>query len=335
MHNSFRIAVIIPAYCEEPRILGVLSLVPTWVDHVIVVDDASSDRTSETARQCTDPRVLVVRHPQNRGVGAATMTGFRKAAELGAQILVKMDGDGQMDPRGLATLISPIERGEADYVKANRFVHGRELLQMPLVRRIGNIGLSFLTKLASGYWSIFDPTNGYVAIHAGIVPLLDNRRIHERFFFETSLLMELGLHRAVVRDVYLPARYGDKVSHLSERKALLEFPPLLFRGFIRRALVQYFVRDFTAVSLFLLVGFVACAFGTSWGAWHWWLSYRTGITASTGTVMIAVLPLILGIQLLLQALVLDIQNIPRESIWLSQEFRDPESLPAVNPSPKR
>lgn len=322
MHDNFRIAVIIPAFCEESRIMGVLSSVPAWVDHIIVVDDASSDRTYDIASQSTDSRLVVIRHAQNRGVGGATMTGFLKAAELGAQILVKMDGDGQMDARGLSRLLAPIEHGEADYVKANRFLHGRELAQMPWPRRVGNIGLSFLTKLASGYWSVFDPTNGYVAVHAGIVPLLDKRRIHERFFFETSLLMELGLHRAVVRDVYLPARYGDKASHLSERKALVEFPPLLVKGFVRRALIQYFVRDFTAVSLFVVVGIVACVFGTAWGSWHWWVSLRTGITATTGTVMIAVLPLILGIQLLLQALVLDIQNMPREPIWPSQEFSD-------------
>jgi glycosyltransferase involved in cell wall biosynthesis len=317
MHNNFRIAVIIPAYCEESRILGVLSSIPAWVDHVVVVDDASSDRTAHTASQCADPRLVVIRHPQNQGVGGATLTGFCKAMELGAQILIKMDGDGQMDPGGLAALITPIVRGQADYVKANRFLHGRELAQMPWLRRIGNIGLSFMAKLASGYWSIFDPTNGYVALHAEILPLLDNRHIHKRFFFETSLLMELGLHRAVVRDMYLPAKYGDKTSHLSERNALLEFPPLLILGFVRRIFIEYFVRDFTAVSLLLLSGWLAFLFGTIWGAYHWWVSWRTGITASTGTVMMAVLPLILGIQLLLQSLVLDIANMPSDPLWPS------------------
>ncbi len=322
MHNNFRIAVIIPAYCEESRIRGVLSSIPAWVDHVVVVDDASSDRTADTAGQWADPRLVVIRHPQNQGVGGATLTGFYKAMELGAQILIKMDGDGQMDPGGLTALITPIVRGQADYVKANRFLHGRELAQMPWLRRLGNIGLSFMAKLASGYWSIFDPTNGYVALHAGILPLLDNRRIHKRFFFETSLLMELGLHRAVVRDVYLPARYGNKISHLSERNALLEFPPLLILGFVRRILIEYFVRDFTAVSLLLLSGWLAFLFGTIWGAYHWWVSWRTGITASTGTVMIAVLPLILGIQLLLQSLVLDIANTPSDPLWPSHSPTD-------------
>ena len=323
MHNNFRVAVVIPAYCEESRIHGVLSSIPSWVDHVVVVDDASTDRTAETASQWTDPRLAVIRHTQNQGVGGATLTGFDKAMELGAQILIKMDGDGQMDPGGLAALISPIVTGRADYAKANRFLHGRELAQMPWLRRFGNIGLSFMAKLASGYWSIFDPTNGYVALHADILPLLDRRRIHHRFLFETSLLMELGLHRAVVRDVYLPARYGDKTSHLSERNALVEFPPLLILGFVRRILIEYFVRDFTAVSLLLLSGCIAFLSGTIWGVYHWWLSGHTGITASTGTVMIAVLPLILGIQLLLQSLVLDIANTPSEPLWPSHKSTIP------------
>ena len=225
----------------------------------------------------------------------------------------------------MPALIEPIRQGDADYVKGNRFLHGHALTQMPWVRRLGNIGLSFMAKMASGYWSIFDPNNGYLAIHAGVVPLLDRERIHPRFFFENSMLLELGLHRAVVRDVYLPARYGDKVSHLSETKALIEFPPQLLRGFLRRVVLQYLVRDFSAVSLFALAGLMFSGFGFGWGAYHWCVSAHTGVPASTGTVMVAVLPLILGIQLLLQALVMDIQNVPRESIHGAQHPAAPRS----------
>jgi hypothetical protein len=182
---------------------------------------------------------------------------------------------------------------------------------------VGNIGLSFLAKLASGYWSIFDPTNGYLALHAAVFPLLDRSRISQRFFFEHSLLLELGLQRAVVRDVYMPARYDDKVSHLSEWRSLLGFPPRLLRGLMRRVILLYFVRDFTAVSLFLLAGLAETAFGLAWGAYHWSLSARTGVPATTGTVMLAVLPLIVGIQQLLQSLVMDIQNEPKEPLQCS------------------
>lgn len=316
--GSARTAVIIPAYSEEQRIEGVIRGVPEWIDHIVVVDDASPDATCERAMAVGDPRVTVLRHEKNQGVGGATLTGFAKAVELGADILVKMDGDGQMDPRGLTSLVEPIRQGKADFTKGNRFLHLRALGQMPLKRRLGNIGLSFLAKLASGYWSIFDPTNGYLAMHASVFPLLDRDRISKRFFFEHSLLFELGLQRAVVGDVYMPARYDDdKVSHLSEFRSLVTFPPRLLRGLIRRVILLYFVRDFTMVSLFLITGFFESAFGLGWGIYHWILSARTGIPATTGTVMIAVLPLILGIQQLLQSLVMDIQNEPKEPLQTS------------------
>jgi len=310
MYQNLRVAVAIPAFCEESRLHGVLASIPAWVDHVVVVDDSSTDRTHEVANQFNDSRLNVLRHARNQGVGAATLTGWNKAAELGAEILIKMDADGQMDAKVLPALIEPIARGEADYVKGNRFLHVRRLGQMPWSRRLGNICLSFLAKLASGYWPVFDPTNGFVAIHAKVFGLLDQSRIHPRFFFENSMLLELGLNRAVVRDVYVPAQYGDKASHLSVIRSLLEFPPLLVSGFLRRMVLQYFVRDFSAASLFFVSGFLASAFGFCWGGYYWWHYAHAGVAAPTGRVMIAVLPLILGIQLLLQALVMDVQNAP-------------------------
>jgi len=310
MYHSLRIAVVVPSFCEAPRIIETITNLPEWVDYIVAVDDASTDGTYEVLTRITDPRLTVLKFPENAGVGAASLAGFAHAIELKADVLVKMDGDGQMDPARLPALIDPIRRREADYVKGSRFVHSGDLEQMPSIRRIGNIGLSFMTKLASGYWGIFDPSNGYIAIHSTVARLIDQTRLHKRFFFESSILLELGLHRAVVRDVYMPARYGDKVSTLSERRAFFEFPPLLLKGFLRRLLIQYFVRDFNAVSLFLVVGLVATLFGTLWGAYHWITAVETGTIASTGTVMIAVLPIILGIQFLLQAAVLDIQNAP-------------------------
>ena len=314
MYHDLKVAVIIPAFCEGARITETVKTLPSWVDHIVAVDDASTDATHQTLASIKDPRLVVLKLPENGGVGAATLAGFERALQLDADVLVKMDGDGQMDPAQLPALLEPIRRGEADYVKGNRFLHTRELVQMPFLRRLGNIGLSFMTKLASGYWTVFDPTNGYVAIHSAVVPLLDSTRIHRRFFFESSMLCELGLNRAVVLDVYIPARYDDKISTLSERRAFFEFPPLLLSGFLRRALIQYFVRDFNAASLFVVAGICATAFGTLWGGYHWLVSVETGIVASTGTIMIAVLPVILGIQLLLQSIVMDIQNVPKDPL---------------------
>jgi dolichol-phosphate mannosyltransferase len=308
------VAVVIPAYRAERSIAGVIASVPSFVRHVIVVNDASADGTSEAARAAGDPRVVLVEHEQNQGVGGAVQTGYQRAFELGAKIIAKMDADGQMDPDYLLQLITPIVVGEADYTKGNRFLHERELRSMPGRRRFGNAGLSFLTKLASGYWAVFDPTNGYTAIHASLVPLLGAVPIAKRFFFESSMLLNLSLLRAVVRDVYIPARYGDAGSHLSESRAALRFPLGLLRGFLRRLRLQYFVRDFTPGSLYLVFGVVLTLFGAVWGAWHWAISLETNVAATTGTVMIAVLPIIVGVQLLLQAITLDIQSAPSEPI---------------------
>lgn len=304
------LCVVIPTYKAENHIASVLRGIPSFVATIVVVDDASPDDSYARARSVGDPRVHFVRHTQNQGVGGATLSGYAKALELGAQIIVKMDSDGQMNPEYLRPLIAPIIAGEADYTKGNRFLHTRELRAMPLIRRIGNIGLSFLTKLASGYWNIFDPTNGYTAIHASIIPLLDQSRIDRRFFFESSMLLELGLLRAVVRDVYIPARYANEKSNLSEFRSLFEFPVRLFRFFLQRVWTQYFLRDFGLFALFLSAGLGLFSFGFLWGVYHWIVYANLGQPAPTGTIMLAVLPTILGVQFLLQAIVADAQNIP-------------------------
>jgi len=314
MYKSLSVAVVIPAYREAGRIAGVIRELPDWIDHIIAVDDGSNDDTAGAARSVNDARLKVLQLTENQGVGGATIAGFNQAAELGAEVIVKMDGDGQMDPNGLPAMIDPIRLGEADFTKGNRFLHTRALVQMPFIRRLGNVGVSFLAKMASGYWSNFDPTNGYLAMHRSVWQMLDQPRLQRRFFFENSLLLELGLCRAVVRDVYMPARYNDKVSHLSERKALLEFPPQLLKGYLRRMLLQYYVRDFSAASLFFLTGLGLCGFGFVWGIYYWHYYSHRDLAAPTGTVMIAVLPLVLGMQLLLQAFVMDIQSVPREPI---------------------
>jgi glycosyltransferase involved in cell wall biosynthesis len=312
--HSPQICVVIPLYKARDKIAGVLQSLPEFVRMIVVVDDCSPDDSYECARAVGDQRVHFVRHENNQGVGGAVLSGYQKAVELGADIIVKIDSDGQMDPAYIVPLITPILMGQADYTKGNRFLHAKELKSMPLLRRAGNAGLSFLTKAASGYWNIFDPTNGYTAIHASMIPVLDSNRLHRRYFFESSMLIELGMLRAVIRDVYIPARYQDEVSSLVEWKTLFEFPPRLFIGFLRRLMTQYFIRDFSVFSALFLFGTILTLFGTGFGLYHWYLSLITGKIASTGTVMLAVLPFILGSQLLIQAMSVDIQNIPQEPI---------------------
>jgi len=309
-----KVAVVIPMYRVAPYIQQVISGIPAWVWLIVAVDDASPDDSTEKALETGDPRLVLVRHTQNQGVGGAVMSGFKKAFELGARVAVKMDGDDQMSPAFLDDLVIPILSGQADYSKGNRFFHLSEIAGMPFVRRVGNLGLSFLTKIASGYWNVFDPTNGYLAIDVNTFYALDARHIHKRYFFETSMLIELNLARAVVHEVPMPARYKGEVSSLSISRSLLEFPYRLAGGFFRRLWLEYFVLDFSLGSLFLVIGVLLGLFGTVWGLYFWRKSIITGIPASTGTVMIAVLPVILGFQLLLQALAFDIQNVPKTVI---------------------
>ncbi len=311
------ILVVIPTYFAEKTIDRVLTGIPEFVDKVIVVDDCSQDNTSNIVRnfQQNDPRVMLLRHEQNQGVGGAIQSGYRLALEQNAEVVVKMDSDGQMDSTFMYQLINPILSGESDYTKGNRFLHEKELMKMPYIRRVGNLGLSFLTKVASGYWNIFDPTNGYTAIGADALKSLNFERLSKRYFFETSMLLELGLQRMVVKDIYIPAIYGDEKSKLSSVKALFEFPPKLFLGMLRRIIFLYFIRDLTAVSIFSIAGLVSVIFGSLWGGYQWWRSSFSGVDASTGTVMIAILPLILGIQFLLQVVVMDIQNTPKKDRW--------------------
>ncbi len=185
---------------------------------------------------------------------------------------------------------------------------------MPITRRVGNFGLTFLTKLATGYWNIFDPNNGYTAIHSNVLEIINVEKIHRRYFFETSMLAELRHAQGVVLDIPIPARYGDEVSSLSLRRALIEFPFNLMKGLLDRLGWQYFIADFNLVSLFLVCGVPLTAFGVLFGLYAWIESYRHQVLTSTGTVMFSVLPLILGFQLLLQALALDVESGPKQPL---------------------
>lgn len=312
--EGLQVAVVIPAYRAADTIEKVLGGIPACVDAVYVVDDASPDETGTRVRAVADRRVRLLVHDVNRGVGGAMVTGYRQALRDGMDICVKMDADGQMDPSCLSRLIEPLVSGRADYAKGNRFHDTEALRQMPLVRKVGNAGLSFLIKASSGQWHIFDPTNGYTAIHHAALAALDLEKAHPRYFFESSMLILLRRVRAVVEDVPMPARYGDEPSHLSIGRTLIEFPWLLVRQGARRILWEYFLADFNAVSLFLVSGTPLIIFGLVFGLYHWIDSYRRAILTPTGTVMLAVLPLILGFQLLLQALVLDVQNAPRRPL---------------------
>ena len=310
--RPLRIAVVMPCYRVKAQILAVLCAIGQEVATVYVVDDACPDGTASLIETlCQDPRVRVIRHQSNLGVGGAVMSGYRAALADGHDIVVKIDGDGQMDPADLPRLIHPIVIGQADYCKGNRFFDPEGLSAMPWVRLIGNGLLSLLSKLSTGYWQLFDPNNGYTAIHAHVLAKLPLHKISQRYFFESDMLFRLGLMRAVVLDIPMPARYGNEHSHLHEFKVAPEFLGKHVRNGIKRVLYQYYLRDMSLASIQLPAGLALMAFGIGFGAWHWVQSAVSATLASAGTVMLAALPLIVGVQLILSFLAADIASQPR------------------------
>ncbi len=307
--------LVAPCFKVKAHILDVIAKTPPWVQGIICVDDACPEQSGDFIEaNNTDPRVVVVRLAQNQGVGGATMAGYREAIARGAQVLIKVDGDDQMDLGYMAHLVAPILLGEADYAKGNRFTSISHLTSMPPVRVFGNAALSFAAKLSTGYWNIFDPTNGYTAIEAQVARMVIEKRVSRRFFFETDLLYHLGTLRAVVRDVPMPARYGGEVSNLRIGAIVGPFALKHIKNFLQRLLGQYFVRDFNAASLEFVFGVASLLFGVGYGFYY--LSQRHhGQAASPGVVMAAALPVMLGVQLLMQALNFDVLNVPSRPIY--------------------
>lgn len=309
---GYCIAVVLPAYNEAARITETLRGLPDYVRHIIVVDDCSRDATSDVVRSIAaeDPRIELIRHEKNQGVGGAMITGLTRAKELRAQLIVKMDGDGQMSPADLPALLRPLISGQADFAKGNRFHDFLALASMPPLRRAGNMGLSFLSKAAVGYWNIADPCNGYVALRGEVLQALPLHALQRSFFFETSLLAQLFLLGAVIRDVPMPARYGQEQSKLRISRVLLEFPPKLLGCLLRRLFLKNFIYDFSMESLYLLAAAPLLLGGGVYGGWNWLYYAWLGVGAPTGTVVIPAMMIILGFQLLLSALGEDVRNVP-------------------------
>lgn len=306
------ISVVIPSYKVSKYILDVIKDIPEFVNHIIVVDDKCPQNSGQIAKTSSDSRVIVCYNEKNLGVGGAVITGYKKALELNSDIVIKIDGDGQMDVNYMQKLIQPILDGKADYTKGNRFTDFKALRAMPKVRLFGNSGLSFLVKAASGYWNLMDPTNGYTAINKHALEELDLDNIAKRYFFESDMLINLNIENAVVVDVEIPAKYGDEESSLSITKTLVGFPPKLFKGLCKRIFLKYFIYDFNMLSLYLVVGLPMLFFGIVFGSIKWIEAIVSNIETSTGTIMLAVLPIILGTQFILQAIQIDMNNIPRK-----------------------
>ncbi len=302
------LAVVIPAYKAEATISAVVDLIPSYVDWIVIVNDASTDRTQEVVERIRDPRIHLINHQKNQGVGGAMLSGFKKAVDLGADIIAKLDADGQMDPRFLDRFALTAIRYQCDYVKANRFGHIEALPAMPKIRLAGNLLLTFLTKWASGYWNVFDPQNGYVMITRRMIKRLDFTKIDKSYFFENSMLINLNILRAQIGEIYLPALYGEEVSSMRLGRIIKDFPVKLMRGYLHRIYQKYIFRSLSPFIFLFLFGILSTAWGCAWGGVAWWKSYFTGTPATTGTVILALLPLLLGWTALLQAFILDVQD---------------------------
>jgi len=308
------ISVVIPCYNVAKHIEDVVKKLPESISYIITVNDCSSDDSERiiTRLQEENKKIIYIKHEQNQGVGGAMLTGYKKSLDLKSDITIKMDGDDQMDPSYIPFLIKPLIENKADFAKGNRFRDLKALKNMPMLRRIGNLGLSFLIKAASGYWNIFDPVNGFTAIKKETLNNINFSKIHKRYFFETSMLIELYHADAVVQDVAMKARYGNEVSGLSKRKVLFEFPPKLFYAFCRRILLKYFLYEFNIASVYMLFGFPLFIVGVVYGLINFFKYASTHTAAPTGTVVIPTLLIILGFQLLLSAANYDIANYPKK-----------------------
>jgi len=309
--RPLRVGVVIPCYRVRHKIVGVVESVLEKVDAVFAVDDRCPEESGRFLRESVgDPRLTVLFHEVNQGVGGAMVTGFRAALEAGVDIIIKMDGDGQMDARYLRRLIHPLCQGHADFTKGNRFHDLTALQDMPPVRRFGNFGLTFLAKAASGFWNISDPTNGYLAIRRGALRLLNFDRLDRRYFFEISFLVQLNIAGATARDVPIPAKYEDETSSLNPWRILCTFPAKLLKGLCQRIWWRYFIYNINIVTVFLLTGSALFFGGAIFGLVRWSDNWASGQNQSAGTVALAMLPMILGFQMLLQAIVLDMRERP-------------------------
>jgi glycosyltransferase involved in cell wall biosynthesis len=337
MYRNLAVAVVVPAY-NEVRLIGqTIRTMPVFVDHIIVIDDCSTDGTSEAALAVGDPRITLIRHVRNTGVGGAILDGHRRALELDADVSVVMAGDAQMDPAYLPALLDPIADGEAGFTKANRFFSRTSFTGMPKHRVFGSVILSFMTKASSGYWHLFDPQNGYTATSAGALRSIALDRVALGYEFENDFLIRLSIANVRARDVPVPAVYGAEVSGMRLHKVIPAVSWLLFRGFWKRILVKYVLQSFSPVALLLFSGMALFGFGSAFGAGMTAYRLLGGHAPSAGTVLLAVTPLLAGLHLIISAWTLDIQQAPDRPAWgdaspgaalARHRLPEPEPVPA-------
>jgi dolichol-phosphate mannosyltransferase len=310
------IAVVIPCFRVSSTLDKVLISIGAEVDFVIVVDDLCPEGSGKIAekRAKHDQRIHVIYHERNQGVGGAVVSGYKRALALGAEIVVKVDGDGQMDPALIPDLVEPLVFGEADYAKGNRFDTLEDLIEMPKIRIFGNAALSIMSKLSTGYWRVNDPTNGFTAIHRDALKRIRLDKVRKNYFFESDMLFRLSISRAKVVDYSMRARYGEEKSNLRIRRVLWEFPLRHSINFLKRLLYKYYLREWSIASFELPIGLLLSLFGVFFGLSSFFEASSAGRATTAGQATIAAVAIILGIQLLLSFLAYDIQSEPNRAI---------------------
>ncbi len=307
------VAVVIPCYKVLESIDTVLGSIDSTIDLIYIVDDACPQGSGKHVQaKWRDPRIKVLFHECNQGVGGATMTGYQAALGDGAKVIVKLDGDGQMDPVLIDRFVAPILEGKVDYTKGNRFYNIEDVASMPPTRLFGNTALSFFSKFSSGYWHLFDPTNGFTAISDVVAQQLPFDKIAQRYFFESDLLFRLNTLRAVVQDIPMQAKYENEVSNMSIWKEVPRFLLYHLRNVGKRFFYNYFLRNFCFASIELVLGTGLLLFALVFGVWNWVTHYQHATYASAGTVMLAALPAIIGVQMILGFINYDMTNIPTD-----------------------
>ena len=308
MLDGQRVAVVVPAHDEEKLIAETLRSIPDFVDRIIVVDDKSRDDTVGAVRGLGDPRVEVIEHERNLGVGAAIITGYKRALEERIDVTAVMAADAQMDPADLETLVAPVARKEVDYAKANRLFTGRAWEIIPRYRYLGNAFLSLMTKIASGYWHVADSQSGYTAISLEMLELIDLDRIYPRYGFPNDMLVHLNVWNARVRDYPSRPIYGvGERSGIRLRKVVPTISWLLVKGFFWRMREKYVIRDFHPLVFFYLLGFVMGFLGLALGIAEVVLRIL-GNHITAATVVLVALLLIFGSQFTLFAMWFDMES---------------------------
>jgi glycosyltransferase involved in cell wall biosynthesis len=303
-----RVGVVVPAYDEEALIGATLAGIPPLVDRIFVVNDGSTDHTAERALELGDPRVEVLTHERRSGVGAATLTGYRRALADGLDVVVVMNGDNQMEPTDLPKLVEPVARGEVDYAKANRLSTGQAWQLIPKTRFFGNAILSMLTKIASGYWHVADSQSGYTAVSREMLEELDLDHIYTNYGFPNDMLVHLNVWNARVHDIPSRPIYGvGERSDLRYRHVVPRIAWLLLKGFFWRLWEKYVKRDFHPLVFFYVMGFIATVAGVLLGLVV--VGYRiAGYSIPIATVVLVALLVISGLQFTLFAMWFDMES---------------------------